>query len=465
MPTRINATPATFYYGMAVGLDGALYFSTADKLMKISSDGTASQVLSSGYHLVVVDGSGNFYLHDGHLHFVSGVPGSSSMFDHQDITPTDPNNGTGDPGEVRGIAVGSNGDVYTLSLLGGTGVQDQDSGLWSFPPAVIKYSAADVTTDGGEITGTKVFELPMGSSVAFPVHMLFDLSGNLLILTSNCRYKITPGGTVTSVITAASSMDMDSDGNLWTGDYVGIHKILPNGSTTLIAALQSLHNVVVGYGGSVYCMGGLGVYQLVSSETGTTANPTHGGVGGTIVFTAVDPTITFTVPDLIYGHAPFAVNATSNSAGAFTYTVTGGNATVSGNIVTLTGSGDVTLHAAQAAATGYTAGTKNVTFAVTDAPAPVYSDVKGTFDVPSGGLKFQAGSNPRVGSGTLVAGACTINNTTISPSSQIFLQTKGTGSNVGSLYVSAKVPAVSFTVHSTNSSDTSDFEYFIIELV
>ena len=55
------------------------------------------------------------------------------------------------------------------------------------------------------------------------------------------------------------------------------------------------------------------------------------------------PTIAFTVSNQSYGAAPFAVSATSNSTGAFTYTVVSGPATISGATVTLTGAGTVVL--------------------------------------------------------------------------------------------------------------------------
>ena len=63
----------------------------------------------------------------------------------------------------------------------------------------------------------------------------------------------------------------------------------------------------------------------------------------TFTVTAGTPTITFTVANQTYGTAPFAVSATSNSTGAFTYTVVSGPATISGSTVTLTGAGTVVL--------------------------------------------------------------------------------------------------------------------------
>ena len=65
-----------------------------------------------------------------------------------------------------------------------------------------------------------------------------------------------------------------------------------------------------------------------------------------------------------YGDAPFAVNATSSSSGAITYSVVSGPATISGNVVTITGAGTVVLSATQAATSIYTAGSAQTSFTV-----------------------------------------------------------------------------------------------------
>jgi hypothetical protein len=85
---------------------------------------------------------------------------------------------------------------------------------------------------------------------------------------------------------------------------------------------------------------------------------------GNFVIGTVAPIITFTVPNHTFGDAPFTVSATSNSAGAITYSVVSGPATIAGATVTLTGAGTVTLKATQAAASNYTAGSQNATFSV-----------------------------------------------------------------------------------------------------
>ena len=58
-----------------------------------------------------------------------------------------------------------------------------------------------------------------------------------------------------------------------------------------------------------------------------------------------------------YTAAPFAINATATSGLAVTFAVTSGPATISGNTVTLTGGGTVTITASQAGNANYKAAT------------------------------------------------------------------------------------------------------------
>ena len=108
-----------------------------------------------------------------------------------------------------------------------------------------------------------------------------------------------------------------------------------------------------------------GPYTIVAAlGTLTSSKYSFTFVNGTLTITPAAPTITFTVANQTYGAAPFAVSATSNSTGAFTYTVVSGPATISGSTVTLTGAGTVVLQASEAADSNYAAATKNATFTV-----------------------------------------------------------------------------------------------------
>ncbi len=108
---------------------------------------------------------------------------------------------------------------------------------------------------------------------------------------------------------------------------------------------------------------GVGTVVLQASEVAD-SNYIAGTKNATFTVAKGTPTITFSVSNQTYGVTPFTVAATSNSTGAFTYSVVSGPATVSGSTVTLTGVGTVVLKASEATSTNYVASTQNATFTV-----------------------------------------------------------------------------------------------------
>jgi hypothetical protein len=69
------------------------------------------------------------------------------------------------------------------------------------------------------------------------------------------------------------------------------------------------------------------------------------------------------------------------------------------------------------------------------------------------------------GSDTLVAGTKVVTNTKIKANSRVYFSTlvPGSAATVGHLYVSARTAGTSFTVTSTNTSDTQYFSYLIVD--
>ena len=100
------------------------------------------------------------------------------------------------------------------------------------------------------------------------------------------------------------------------------------------------------------------VYAGDTNFAGSTSNAVS------FVVSPTAPTITFSVPNHAFGDAPFTVAATSNSTGAFTYSVVSGPATIVGSTVTLTGAGTVVLQASEAATGNFGASTQSATFTV-----------------------------------------------------------------------------------------------------
>ena len=148
------------------------------------------------------------------------------------------------------------------------------------------------------------------------------------------------------------------------------------GSNSTGAFTYSVQSGNATISGATVTLTGTGPVTLLASQAAA-GNYAAGSQTATFNVASEAPTISFSVPNHTYGDAPFAVSASSNSSGAFTYSVQSGNATISGSTVTLTGIGSVTLLASQAAAGNYEAGTQTVSFSVA-AEAPTIN-----FSVPS----------------------------------------------------------------------------------
>src|SRR6202041_2826500 len=101
------------------------------------------------------------------------------------------------------------------------------------------------------------------------------------------------------------------------------------------------------------------------------ANYSFTFVNGLVTIGVGTPAIVFSVANQTYGAVPFTVAATSNSTGAFTYSVVSGPATISGATVTLTGAGTVVLKASEAADSSYAASSQTASFTVARASLTV----------------------------------------------------------------------------------------------
>lgn len=80
---------------------------------------------------------------------------------------------------------------------------------------------------------------------------------------------------------------------------------------------------------------------------------------------------------------------------------------------------------------------------------------------PGNKLKIATGTDASVGTGTFVAGTATINTTAVTANSLIFIQVATAGGTQGHTSYTT-VPGTSFTVNSTSATETSTFNWFII---
>lgn len=89
------------------------------------------------------------------------------------------------------------------------------------------------------------------------------------------------------------------------------------------------------------------------------------------------------------------------------------------------------------------------------------ADKTGTLSLA--GVKFVEGSNARMGTATLTAGAATVSNTSVTANSRIFLTSQADGGTPGWLRVSARTASTSFTITSSSGTDTSTVAWIIYE--
>jgi len=88
-------------------------------------------------------------------------------------------------------------------------------------------------------------------------------------------------------------------------------------------------------------------------------------------------------------------------------------------------------------------------------------DIVGNIQM-DGKLLIPTGSNKTAGKATMILGTITVNTTQVGASSIILLTAQETGSLVGSLRVSARVVGTSFTITSTDLTDTAEVGWLII---
>jgi hypothetical protein len=145
-------------------------------------------------------------------------------------------------------------------------------------------------------------------------------------------------------------------------------------NATASSGLSISYRVVSGpakINGSTVTLTGTGTVTIRASQGGNTNYNAAPNVERTFtVFrTKQNQTITFApIPTKTYGDAPFLLSATASSGLLVSFTVLSGPASVSGNTITITGAGTVTVQASQAGNTTYNAATPvNQSFVVNKA--------------------------------------------------------------------------------------------------
>lgn len=79
------------------------------------------------------------------------------------------------------------------------------------------------------------------------------------------------------------------------------------------------------------------------------------------------------------------------------------------------------------------------------------------------GLQIKEGANARMGTAVLVAGTVTVNNTTITANTRVFLTAQVLGGTAGALRLGTVIAGTSFVINSNNAADTSTVAWLLVE--
>ena len=366
---------------------------------------------------------------------ITGTPTVTSSATTYTVTVTDANNAT----TTATFSLTVNAAVVATQAIASTSLTVNKAAT-SFTP---------VTSSGG--TGTLSYSvsptLPTGLSYSESTGVI---TGTPTVTSSATTYTVTVTDANSATATATFSLTVNTP-------TPAIVFTIPNHSFgdapfTVSATSNSTgaftYSVVSGpatISGSTVTLTGAGPVVLQAAEAAD-ANFAADSKNATFTVAAATPAIVFVVPNHTFGDAPFAVSATSNSTGAFTYSVVSGPATISGSTVTLTGAGTVVLQASEAADANFVAGTENATFTVaasTSAPAITFMVPDHTFgDTP---FTVSATSNS-TGAFTysVVSGPATISGSTVTLTGAGTVVLSATEA-AGGIYTTATV-TTSFTV-------------------
>jgi uncharacterized repeat protein (TIGR02543 family) len=326
------------------------------------ADGQGTNAIFNNPTGIAVDSSTNLYVADfmnsvvrkitpdGTVSTFAGLAGSNDSID-----------ATGSAARFYfpcGVAVDTNGNVYVADSVNQT--------IRKITPSQVVTTMAGFPRSYGSVDAT-------GSSARFhnPEDVAVDNAGNVYVAdnVNQTVRKVTPAGVVTTLagfpgssgaadgtgnaarFNTINGVGVDKDGNILVADTGNncIRKVTQGGVVTTMAGQSGHIGSADGIGSLVrfnnpsdVAVDGAGNLFIVDAMN-YTIRATQSSA------TKFDQTIIFgTLTDRLINDPPFAVTATASSALPVTFSIVSGPATLSNNVVTLTGSGTVIVRASQA---------------------------------------------------------------------------------------------------------------------
>ena len=326
--TFATATGVTFGQGMALDAAGNLFVASSTRIYKITPAGVATVIAGSG-------SQGN----------ANGIGTAASFWD------------------ARGIAVDAGGNMFVTDRY--------NCNIRKITPAGV------VTTFAGSGSQGSADGIGMAASFYYPLGLAIDATGHLYVADSNNHKirKITPVGVVTTLAGTKTSgsadgtgtaakfsypqgLMVDLGGNVFVADTNNhkIRKITPRGEVTTVAgsgiqgSVNGTSKVVSFYGPTgvaVDAGGNLFVADFYNNKVRKGTPTTVTILPQTITFGALENKTT----DDVF----VVLGATASSTLPVAYSIVSGPATITGNAITLNGSGTVTVRVEQAGNDFYSA--------------------------------------------------------------------------------------------------------------
>jgi uncharacterized repeat protein (TIGR02543 family) len=335
------------------------------------ADGQGTNAVFNNLQGIAVDSSGNLYVSDMMNSVIRKITpgGAVSTFAGQSGI-NDSVDGTGSAARFyfpTGIGVDTSGNVYVSDSVNQT--------IRKITPSRAVTTLAGFPRSYGYADGT-------GSAARFhsPQGLAVDGSGNVYVAENSNETirKVTPAGVVSTLAGFPGSagaadgiggaarfrflngLALDQTGNIYVADQgnEAVRKVTQGGVVTTVAGQSGNPGTADGIGSLARFNHPQGVAVDASGNLYVADSRNHTIRATTSVATKFDQTITFgTLPSKYINDLPFALTASASSALSVTFGMVSGPATLSNNVVTLTGAGTVTVRASQAGDATFNAAT------------------------------------------------------------------------------------------------------------
>lgn len=318
---------------------------------------------------------------------------------------------------------------------------------YSFVGASTITTAATLAVSGAPVAGTN-------AAITTPVAL--DVESGLLRVsastTSGASFRLTPGAAVSTPNLVDGDMWITGNRLWYRSSGVSFGTIDGSGSNTKFAVWSGSQSQTYYVGLGYHASTGI-VLGNVNNGTGTPSCLTVTAAAQTGMTASTE------VPDIYFNLTRTNTWATGDITTQRAVRITAPTYAFAGASV-ITTAVTVAISGAPVAGTNATI-TTAIALDIESGVFRTAGDVK--LNAAGAGVYIKEGSNATMGVATLVGGTITVSTTKVTANSRIFLTSNADGGTNGFVRVSARSAGASFTITSSDGSDTSSIAWMIIE--